>query len=593
MKKNYLLLLLLLLVFSCKDGYLSESPGEESNPGSSYNFGNAVQRNFQGVVLDTGGMPVSGATVTIGSNTVTTDNKGLFVFKNVSVSENFAHVKVTKAGYVNASRVMVPTDGMNRINIMMIPVTTTAAVSAGSASTVALPDGTQVKFDGSFKDANGNAYSGTVKVSLYHLAPSNTYLNELMPGSFLATNATGNARAMETFGMLHVQLTGSSGQNLQIANGHTAEITIPIDATQTSNSPATIPLWSYNETTGMWNEEGTASKVGNAYVGAVSHFSWWNCDIQFPQATIKVHVKTSSGQALPNLVVTLKRMSQAYDVYGSTDNAGMVSGIVPAGEILTLKVYDACHVVIYTANIGPFTAGSTIVLPDILLPIPPSLLYTIKGSLKTCANANVTDGYVVFKTAGAGNYFQYMSVPVDNAGNFTFNTYSCTANPQFTYEGLDINNLQTTNEVAFTATANLMNLGNITVCNPTSEFIIYKIDNQTMVTVLGSFDAKWSGLTSSSPNIPVKQLRISSMNPAGSYFSIVQNNMLGAAASFTTDYLIVVAGTDILPGNGNMMINISSFGTVGDYIDFTVNGTYTNTSGSHTLTATGHVKRDL
>lgn len=271
----------------------------------------------------------------------------------------------------------------------------------------------------------------------------------------------------------------------------------------------------------------------------------------------------------------------------------MVSGIVPAGEIITLKVYDACHVVIYTANIGPFTAGSTIVLPDILLPTPPSLLYTIKGSLKTCANANVTDGYVVFKTGGAGNFFQYMSVPVDNAGNFTFNTYSCTANPQFTYEGLDINNLQTTNEVTFTATANLMNLGNITVCNSTSEFISYKIDNQTIVTVLGSFDAKWSGLTSSSPNIPVKQLKISSMNPAGPYFSIVQNNMLGAAATFTTDYLIVVAGADILPGNGNMMINISSFGTVGDYIDFTVNGTYTNTSGSHTLTATGHVKRDL
>lgn len=269
----------------------------------------------------------------------------------------------------------------------------------------------------------------------------------------------------------------------------------------------------------------------------------------------------------------------------------MVSGIVPAGEILTLKVYDVFHVVIYTANIGPFAAGSTIVLPDIILQIPPSLLYTIKGSLKTCANANVTDGYVVFKTAGAGNYFQYISVPVDNAGNFTFNAY--TANPQFTYEGLNINNLQTTNEVAFTATANLMNLGDITVCNSTSEFISYKIDNQTIVTVLGSFDAKWSGLTSSSPNIPVKQLKISSMNPAGPFFSIVQNNMLGAAATFTTDYLIVVAGADILPGNGNIIINISSFGTVGDYIDFTVNGTYTNTSGSHTLTATGHVKRDM
>ena len=186
MRKFYLLLLLFSFIISCKEETLLEIDENISNPQANYNFGNATQKSFQGVVLDINGNPVSGATVTIGTGTVTTNFKGLFVFKNASVKENFAHVKVTKAGYVNASRVLVPTNGMNRVNIMMIPATTTSTVAAGSTSTVSLPNGTKVKFDGSFKDASGNVYSGSVSVALFSLASSNPYLNELMPGSFLA-----------------------------------------------------------------------------------------------------------------------------------------------------------------------------------------------------------------------------------------------------------------------------------------------------------------------------------------------------------------------------------------------------------------------
>lgn len=592
MRKFYLLFLLSMLLFSCKDESLLEIEDNTSNSTSNYNFGATTQRNFQGVVLDTNGIPVSGATVTIGTSTVTTNLKGFFTFKNASVKENFAHIKVTKPGFVNASRVLVPTNGINRVNIMMIPATTTSTIATGSTSTVSLPNGTKVKFDGSFKDANGNPYSGSVSVGVFHLTPSNPYLNELMPGSFLATNLGGNARIMETFGMLHVQLTGSSGQNLQIANGHTAEITVPIDAAQTSSSPATIPLWSYNEETGMWKEEGAATKIGNTYVGTVSHFSWWNCDAQFPQATMKVTVKNSAGQVLPNIKVTLKRSSQSYETYGITDNTGTVSGIVPAGEILALNVYDACNNVMYTSNVGPFTAGIITTIQDITVNTSTSVNYTIQGSLKTCANTDVTDGYVILRSALNTNYFQYLSLPVNSTGGFTFNTYACTANPQFTYEGFDAINLQSTNEVTFTAPSTTVNLGNIMVCNSVNELISYKIDNQPTVNIVGLFNAQWTGLIPS-PIISPKQLRISSLNAAGPFFSMTQNNMLGVAASFTSNYGLEFSGGAITANNGNLVVNVTSFGAVGDYIDFTVNGTFTDSSGNHTFTATGHVKRDL
>ncbi|MEJ5051409.1 carboxypeptidase-like regulatory domain-containing protein [Chryseobacterium culicis] len=593
MRKFYPLFLFFILLFSCKSESFVEIDGNPSDSPSNYNFGNTAQKNFQGLVLDTNGNPVSGATVTIGANTATTNLKGLFTLKNASVKENFAHVKVTKAGFVNASRVLVPTNGINRVNIMMIPVTITATIATGSISTVSLPNGTKVKFDGSFKDANGNAYSGNVSVGVFHLAPSNPYLNELMPGSFLATNSAGNARVMETFGMLHVQLTGSSGQNLQIANGHTAEITVPVDAAQTSSSPATIPLWSYNEDTGMWKEEGSATKMGNTYVGTVSHFSWWNYDAQFPQATLKVTVKNAAGQVLPNVKVALKRNPQPYEIFGMTDNTGTISGIVPAGEVLVLKVYDVCNNVLYSSNVGPLPVGIITTIPEITISSSISLNYTIQGSLKTCANTDVTDGYVILKPGTSTSYFQYVSLPVNSTGGFTFNTYACTANPQFTYEGFDAINLQSTNEVTFTAPSTTVNLGNIMVCNSLNELISYKIDNQPTVNIVGLFNVQWGGLTTTSPIISAKQLRINSMNSAGPFFFMNQNNMLGVAASFTSYYGFEFSGGSITSNNGNLVVDITSFGALGDYIDFTVNGTYTDNSGNHTFTATGHVKRDL
>ncbi len=216
------------------------------------------------------------------------------------------------------------------------------------------------------QDVNGNAYNGNVNVAMFHLKPSDQYLNELMPGSFLANNTDGNSRIMETYGMLHVQLTGASGQNLQIASGHTAEMTVVIDATQTSTAPATIPLWSFNETTGIWQEEGSATKVGNAYVGNVSHFSWWNCDAQFPQCLLNVHIQNATALPLSNVTVKLFRQNQKLYFCNNRRKRKCIRNYT-CWRKLTMKIYDACNNVIMTNNIGPFANNSNNTLPAITI----------------------------------------------------------------------------------------------------------------------------------------------------------------------------------------------------------------------------------
>ena len=587
--KNTILLLFLTMFFTfgCRSETIEET--NETNivsPEFKYNYGNSVNRNFFGQVLDRSGNPVSGATISIGSSTVQTTAKGFFMLKNVSVKENFAHIKAAKSGFVNASRVLLPTTGENRINIMMIPATLTSTVNSGATSTVSLPDGTSVKFDGSFKNENGTAYSGAVKVALFNLKTSDTYFNETMPGSLLAGNSQGESRLLESYGMMHVQLTGDAGQNLQIADGHTAEITSPIDAAQLSSSPATIPLWSFNETEGIWREEGSATKVGNKYVGTVKHFSWWNCDIPQLYTNLHLTVFNSSNQPLTGVKVGLSTSSFANEVYGYSNTSGLVSGIIPANQSLTMKVYNQCNVVIYTSTIGPYSGLNNNLSINIANSSAPST--TITGTLLNCAGTNVTNGLVQLSPP-SGNYFSNYTAVVSN-GSFSFNVLNCSTNQQFTLNGTDFTNLQVTGNINFSANSPTLNLGNITVCTAVTEFITSQTDAQSVITYVPPISAGFNN-NLVSPNLPIG-FRVSSQNAVGSFY--LSSPSISSVGTYTTNFSIQSAGGLVNANGNNLTLQISNFGAIGGYIDFTINGTYTEpgTIIVRTISATGHVLRD-
>ena len=588
MKKIKILFTLLLttFLFSCND----DEEGIIQNPPQdfSYNQGNTVSRNFHGLILDISGNPVSNAMVSIGSTSVQTNSNGLFTINNASVKERFAHVKVVKSGFIDGSRVLVPTSGDNRINVMLIPNTPTATVASGVNSEVNLPNGTKVKFDGAFKDASGNAYSGNVQVGLYHLKPSDTYLSETMPGSLLASNTNGDAKILETFGMLHVELTGSGGQKLNIASGHTAEISLDIDASQLSSSPSTIPLWSFDEVAGIWREEGAATKVGNKYIGNVSHFSWWNCDAPFDQCNLTVTVQNNAGAPISNLTVTLIRSSQTFGANGTTNSAGQVTGIIPANEVLTLKVSDFCGNVIYTSTVGPFATGSSNSLPAINLTATAITTISVTGVLQTCTNTNVTNGIVKLKNLNTTNYYNQVLQTVTN-GNFSFITNICGTSQQFELVGEDYTSLQTTNPITFTATAPTTYIGVINACNAVNEFITYQVDNNPVSYILSNINAGINGTSSSlyistSQNSPFLYMSGNNVTSIGTYttsqfsmeFSNTPGSITGIGSSTTNTVQFVV----------------SQIGAVGGYIDMTFNGTYTDSSGIHTMSGTVHAIRD-
>ena len=587
------LLMLLLSAISCRKDN-SGSPQLPVDPEVSAtdfakNFGNAASRDFIVQLVDVTNNPVSGATVTIGTSTAQSDSRGIAIIKNAAVYEGFAYVRALKTGFILGSRALIPSGSANVVRIMMLSDQITATVNSGTASNVSLPNGTKITFDGNFKTATGAAYTGVVNVTVNSLEASDIHLFAKMPGMLYAQNAAGNAKLLETYGMMDVALSGNAGQPLQITNK--AQIGMNITATQLGVAPATIPLWHFDDTLGYWKEAGIANKVGNKYVGEVAHFSWWNFDM--PQATspaqLQIKVVDPANHPLANVKTVLFRSGGAYASYADYTLAnGTVIGAIPQNETLTLKLYDICGNVIYSQNIGPF-ASSINVLPDITLNLPVTQSATINGSLKKCNNTDVTNGYVSII------YGQQTLLALVNNGAFSFQTIVCSANP-LTISGEDLDNHQHIGTLSYPVTSPITNMGNVTACNSSVESITYTVDGGSSKMITTNIFASVTGNSFSiNGTVPGQMNNIdfqgSSIIP-GTYTTLSGFRINGNGLS-----------TNINPVLNMFSItyNVSNVGAVGQYIDVSFSGTYNeivmtgmNMSYNlpHSISGTMHVIRD-
>ena len=581
-KKLFLLVLLFPFLFSS----CSNDSGNNGNSiDTPLNFGSEVSKNFSGQIIDENNIPLSNVAITISNKTATTDVNGVFIINNATVREKFAFVTAKKAGYLDGSRSLVPTSGINNLKITLLSGTIVGTVNSGTSGSVSLTNGAKVTFDGNFKTTTGTAYSGAVSVIMKHLNPSDPTILDKMPGMLLAVNSSGEERVLETYGMMNIELRGTASQKLQIST--TAQIEMPIATSQLASSPSTIPLWHFDETLGYWKEEGLATKQGTKYVGTVSHFSWWNCDAQFPTINLTVTVVNTVGSTLSNLKVALRRASSTYSVNGFTNNLGQVCGLVPANETLTMTVYDTCDNVIYTSSVGPFSSDTT--LPNVVITNSTIQSTLVQGNLLKCDGTNVSNGYVLLHY---GN--QNVLATVTNA-SFSFTMLVCSAtNTGFTLQGFDYENLQTTNPINFTFTNPITNVGNLTACSTISEFISYRIDaNPTKyiianITALGRSSA--SGTTNSGLTISAYTVN----TPTTSQGFYLYGNTIIPGIYTSSLFSIESADTGAINVQtvNTVSYNLSSVGAIGQYIDITFNGTYTNTTGSHTITGVAHVIRD-
>lgn len=362
---------------------LSCSSKDDDNGGGNNNGGNnggntevngeMKKAELLGFVSDTEGKPLAGVTVNSGTETATTDASGSFALANIEVVQGRTVVVFKKDGYFDVVRSVTKAD-KDKWEVVMVSrynstITDNATYSAASSQTLSTNDGMEVKLPSdAYKNAEtGKDYNGLVNTEMLYLNPDDDNFATMMPGGDLAAvDADNKTVQLVSYGMTKVEMTDNSGNKLQLKDGKEAELTFPIPESLKDNTPNQIPLWSFNEKTGLWEEEGLATLQNGVYVGKVKHFSWVNLDWPESRVTVIIKVKTKKGTLVPWIRVHVGQTTC------TTNAQGEAQCYIPENTDVRIWVdsqdygdYSPVVSVDVQGQAGATTIRQDLVLPDI------------------------------------------------------------------------------------------------------------------------------------------------------------------------------------------------------------------------------------
>jgi len=304
-----------------------------------------------GFIFDPSGTPINGVTVTSSNGqSATTDVSGGFIF---AATGGFQKVTASKSGYFSNFK-MITVDGITNVNITLL-------VESGTGSSVSLTgltsgavtgtgtgrasNNAEVEFpvnaivDGS----NNPVASATMKIG--NIVVSDTGAADVFPGYFLG-DVSGSNDPIESYGYINVSVEDGSGNPLSLNPAIGAIVRIPVNPDPVGTN--TINAWRLNETTGIWEQAGTATRVGatNVFEFTTTTFSWLNLDVPLTSTcSLTVTVYASKEGATPvtkakgvDVTVNINQTMwgnrpSIWQGRGTTDTNGQVTMDVPPGYL--------------------------------------------------------------------------------------------------------------------------------------------------------------------------------------------------------------------------------------------------------------------
>ena len=293
MRLKTLLILLSLVVLFVFSGCSGGGSDDASSDGGT---STTVTTGITGTISDMSGSPLEGAKVFVGSSETLTDENGEFA---ISTSASDISLTAELANYVQNNRIVTVVDGkLTEQNLKLSKIDTVKSFDATVGASINAQDATVDLPVNSYVLDDGSAYTGEVTAKVTYNRVTTVTGKEAFPGEFIGQESDSNdTKVLQSYGFINVTLESKDGKDLNLADNSTATLTYPMDST-IEDTPATIPLWYFDTTKGIWIEDGLATydSATNTYSGSVTHFSTWNLDAKFDGASLKGCVEDANGQ---------------------------------------------------------------------------------------------------------------------------------------------------------------------------------------------------------------------------------------------------------------------------------------------------------
>lgn len=563
--KRILLLItaaLLFLFYSCRKNY-SDEQYIENTPAVKPDLSVKINTTVTGFIIDEAGNPVFGARVMAGTKETLSDEYGYFAIDNTSLAKAAGFVKVSKTGFFTGYKTFT-TNGDKEafVRIKMLTQNVTGTIDAASGGTVTTSDGGKITLPagGVIIASTNSAYNGTIKVSarLSDITAIDDF-QLAIPGDFRGIDTAGHLKFIKSYASIAVELTGNAGEKLQIAADKKATLTIPIASPLVGSAPGSIALWSFDETNGLWKQESMATKTGNNYVGAVSHFSYWSGATGVPLVNFSARVLNASLQPLANVPVMITQADQplraGYGKFDFTDANGFINGAIMANTNFVLDILTPCATSAYSHN---FTTTNSDVDLGVLTGNLGQNTVTISGSATNCNNQPVTNGYVQTYDNGF-----YNRITITN-GNFNFTGLACT-NTVVNYVVVDNDAHQQNTPQSLTLVPGANDLGILSACGISTVGTITLVINGVTKTYTEPVDTMSAYFLLPNPWTTILTLGVGQNHSPDVNFQFDGGNAVGSDHKLTEIFSVGFAsGRAYAPAP--LTVTITEFGKTGGFI---------------------------
>lgn len=414
--KLLLLLLIVLSITSCRKDDVSEPITTTTIP--PFDVLHTFTVDVQGIVKSIDGDVISDAIVNVNGQQVVTSENGVFLLEKIEAPQSGIYLNADANGYFEGgTSVYAHVNQVYTVEITLVPVDNFRTFDSGDGLNYVSDDGARVSIPANgIVDEQGNEYNGPVDFYTYWINPTDDNLADLSPGS-LVGELDNELVALQSFGMIAVEMTGTAGQELNLADGVMADLSFPVPSEMISSASDEINLWHFDEVTGRWDSEGMASIINGNYEAQVSHFSWWNCDIPFNSAFFCFYVEDTFGDPVGNVNLEVFAQNFGY-ASANIDESGTYCDLVPVGQAMDVSLTTHCGDVIWSGSITA-EVGTDDVTIEVPLGTGEIDIVNVSGTA-TCDTDVIENGYVVL-SVGSQTYLDY----VDDNGAYDINIINC------------------------------------------------------------------------------------------------------------------------------------------------------------------------
>jgi len=225
-----------------------------------------------GKVLAVDGSGLGNVTLSINDLQTTTDVDGSYTLDNVPISNRHI-VDFEKQGYVSTRKIgRVASNQVSTVDAVLAEVGIIQVIDATVGGTITTRGASVTIPANALADSQGNPFAGNATFHVTYFDITDDYHYQALPGELLVVRQNDPTTPFLSKGFINVEIY--DGENkLQIADGKTAILSLPIAPSLQARAPDTVPIAWFNIGSGQWLEEGQATRIDNSYQGEVSHFS--------------------------------------------------------------------------------------------------------------------------------------------------------------------------------------------------------------------------------------------------------------------------------------------------------------------------------